>query len=150
MTVSSAFATIANSIAGLTISGVTIKDIDEIPQSAKLLTPLLIPQPDNWITDFQCEFQSFGSNGAAAMDFTYSLNYIYLHCPIGAGVATYDIYAGLITKLSAILVAIASNDALTGLVDLKPRIGQIGVIQDPSGNEFWGVMFSLPVLEFAQ
>jgi len=150
MTVSSAFATITNSIAALSISGVTIKDIDEIPQNASMLTPLLIPQPNDFVTNFEAAFQSFGSNGTAKIDLNYSLNYVYLHAEVGSGISTFDIYSGLITKLSAILVAILSNDAITGLIDIKPRIGNIGIIEDPSGKQFWGVLFSLPILEYAQ
>lgn len=150
MTITSAFATIANSIAALSISGVTIKDIDEIPQSARLLTPLLIPQPNDYVTNFEAEFQSFGSNGTPKIDLNYSLNYLYLHCEAGSGLSTFDVYGGLMTKLSAILVAILSNDAITGLVDMKPQIGQIGIITDPSGIEYWGITFSLRILEYAQ
>ncbi len=150
MTVTSAFSTIANSIAALSVSGVTIKDIDEIPQSAALLCPVLIPQPNDFVTDFEASFQSLGSNGTAKIDLTYTLNYVYLHCEAGSGISAFDIYSGLITNLSAILVAVLSNDAITGLVDMKPRIGSIGVIEDPSGNRYWGVMLSLSILEYAQ
>jgi hypothetical protein len=150
MTVTSSFATIADSISKLAIPGVTVKDIDEIPQSARLLCPLLIPQPDNFVTEFEASFESFGSNGDAAINLRYSLNYMYLHSEAGAGVAPFDMYGGLVHNLSAILVAILSNDAVSGLVDMKPRIGQIGIITDPSGVEYWGIQFSLPILEYSQ
>jgi hypothetical protein len=151
MTVTSAFATITDSIAALSISGVTIKDINEIPQSANMLGSTLLPQPRDFVTDFKQTFRSFGSNGAAKIDFEYTLNYVYLHCPAGSGVASFDIYEGLMRNLSAILVAFASNDAITGLVDLQTsNIGNIGVIEDPSGNQFWGVLLPLRVLEYAQ
>lgn len=151
MTVASALSTITNSIAALVITGVTIKDIDEIPQSASMLTPLLIPQPNDFVTDFAVTFQSFGSNGTAKMDMDYSLNYVYLHAEAGSGIGTFDVYSGLITKLSAIIVAILSNDAITGLVDMQlGGIGNIGIIEDPSGNQYWGVLFSFRIKEFAQ
>jgi hypothetical protein len=151
MTITSAFSTVTNSIAALSISGVTIKDIDEIPQSAQLLGPVLIPQPNDFVTEFTQTFQSFGSNGTAKVDFGYTLNYVYLHCEAGSGISSFDIYAGLITNLSAIVVAIASNDAVSGLVDLKiASISNIGVIEDPSGNQYWGVLLGLRVLEFGQ
>ena len=150
MTVASALSTITNSIAALSISGVTIKDIDEIPQSAALLCPLLIPQPNDFVTDVNVEFQSLGSNGTAKIDLSYTLNYVYLHAETG-GVGTFDAYSGLITKLTAIIVKIMSNDAVSGAVDLRLQsVGNIGVIQDPAGNNYWGVLFSFRVLEFAQ
>ena len=150
MAVTSAFSTIANSIAALAISDVSIKDVDEIPQSAAMLCPVLLPQPTDFVTDFEPTFQSFGSGGTAKIDLNYSLNYVYLHCVAGSGLSQLDIYAGLMRNLSAILVALLSNDAVTGLVDMKPDIGNIGVIEDPSGNQYWGVLFSLRILEFAQ
>jgi len=150
MTVSSAFQTITNSIAALSVSGVTIKDIDEIPQSGRLITPVLFPRPNEFVTEFEPTFQSFGSNGTAKIDLGYNLHYVYLHAEAGTGIGAFDAYNGMITKLSAILVALLSNDALTGLVDQKPIIEGMGVIEDPSGVEYWGIMFALRVLEFAQ
>jgi len=151
VTITSAFLTITNSIAALSITGVTIKDVDEIPQSAALICPVLIPQPNGFVSDFSQERVSFGSNGTAKMDFNYNLNYVFLYAEAGSGVGTFDIYSGLMTKLSAILVAFASNDKIDGLVDLETSgIGDIGIIQDPAGNQYWGILISLRVLEHAQ
>jgi hypothetical protein len=150
VTITSAFTTITSSIAALSISGVTIKDVDEIPQSARLLCPVLLPQPNDFVTDFAPTFQTFGSNGTPKIDLEYTLHYVYLHCEAGAGLSQLEIYSGLMTKLSAILVALLSNDAVTGLVDMKPEIGNIGVIEDPTGTQYWGILISLRILEFAQ
>ncbi len=151
MTITSAIATVADSITGLSISGVTIKDIDQIPDSATLLCPLLIPQPANFVTDLSVSFETFGSNGGAKINTNYTLNYVFLFCEIGSGLGAFAAFAGLIAKLSTILVAINSNDAITGAVDIKiGSIGNIGVITDPAGKEFWGLEFSLRVLEFSQ
>jgi hypothetical protein len=150
MAVTSAFATIANSIAALAIPGVSIRDIDEIPQAATAQTPVLIPQPNGFVTNFEPTFKSFGSNGTAAIDLEYDLNYVYLHCELGSGLSQLEMYAGLMRNLTAILVTLLSNDSIAGAVDQKPRVGEIGPIEDPSGNQYWGVMFSLHILEFAQ
>jgi hypothetical protein len=151
MTITSAFATITNSIAALSIPGVNTKDIDEIPQSANLITPVLLPQPNDFVTDFSQEFLSLGSNGTAKINFKYTLNYVFLYAEAGSGVGSLEICAGLIRTLSAILVAFASNDAISGLVDLQTSgIGNIGIIEDPSGNQYWGILLSLRVLEYAQ
>ena len=139
-----------DSIAGLIISGVTIKDIDQIPEAARLLTPLVIPQPNNFVTDLSAEFETFGSNGSAKINTNYTLNYVFLFCEIG-GLSSFAAFSGLIEKLSAILVAIHSNDAISGAVDVKINsIGNLGVITDPAGVEFWGLEFSLRILEYTQ
>jgi hypothetical protein len=150
MTITSTISTVADSIAGLTISGVTIKDIDQIPDTARMLCPLLIPKPDNFVTDLSVSFETFGSNGGAKINTNYTLNYVFLFCEVG-GMGAFAAFSGLVSKLSAILVAINSNDAITGAVDVKINsIGNIGVITDPAGIEYWGLEFSLRVLEYTQ
>jgi len=119
MTVTSNLSTVAASIASLSLTGITNKGITAIPDTAEMLTPIMFPQPNDYMTNVKPEFVSFGSNGSAKMDLTYTLNYVYLHCAIGSGITTYDIYSGLVTNLSVIIVAIMSNDAVSGLVDLQ-------------------------------
>lgn len=150
MTITSSISTVADSIAGLTISGVTIKDIDQIPDSARLLCPLLIPNPANFVTDISVTFETYGSNGGAKINTNYTINYVFLFCEV-AGINAFAAFSGLMAKLSAILVAINSNDTITGAVDMKINsIGNIGVITDPAGVEYWGLEFSLRVLEYSQ
>lgn len=151
MTITSTISTVADSISGLTISGVTIKDIDQIPDTARMLCPLLIPQPDNFVTDLSVEFVTYGSNTGAKINTNYTLNYVFLFCEVGSGLGAFAAFSGLVTKLSAILVAINSNDVISGAVDVKINsIGNIGVITDPAGIEYWGLQFSLRVLEYSQ
>ena len=151
MTVTSAISTIADSIAGIVISGVTIKDIDQIPDAAAMLCPLMIPSPANFVSDYNMTFETFGSMGAAKMNSVYTLNYIYLHCELGSGVNSFAPYADVMSKVQTILVAIFSNDKVTGLVDLSLQsISPVGVITDPAGNECGGVQIALRVLEHNQ
>lgn len=150
MTVTCNVNTIASSIAALSISGVTIKDIDEIPDAVSLLCPVLIPQPNDYMTGTKMSFESYGSNGSAAINMEYDLNYVFLFCEAG-GVNAFAPFSPLMTKLALILVTIMSNDAISGLVDLKINsVGNIGVINDPAGNGYWGVLLSFHVLEYAQ
>jgi hypothetical protein len=151
MTVTSSIATIADSVAALSVTGVTFKDIDQIPDTARMLCPLFIPDPSRFVTGYGMTFETFGSNGAAKMNSTYTLNYLYLHCEAGSGINAFAPYAGLISKLSAVLVAIFSNDAITGAVDIAlESVGEIGIITDPAGVEYWGVQVTLKVLEYNQ
>jgi hypothetical protein len=143
--------TIATSIAGLTVSGVTLKDITSIPDSAKMLCPIIIPQPNGYMSGTKVTFKTFGSMGTAKLDMEYDLNYVYLHCEVGSGINAFAPYGSLITNLSAILVTIMCNDTIDGLVDMTlGNLGDVGIINDPVGNSYWGVLFSLHVLEFAQ
>ena len=116
-----------------------------------MLCPLIIPQPANFVSDLSITFESFGSNGGAKINTNYTLNYVFLLCEVGSGMGAFAAFSGLISKLSALLVEINSNDSITGAVDVKINsISNIGVITDPAGVEFWGLEFSLRVLEFSQ
>jgi hypothetical protein len=151
MAFATALVTIADSIAGISISGVTVKDIDGIPDRAELTTPIMFPQPNGYVSGLAAERTTFGINGAGKTDLTYSLNYVYLHCKDGSGLGTFAIYSGLITKLAAIITAILSNDTITGAADVNiGNIGDIGIIDDPAGHKYWGVLFSLEVTEYIQ
>lgn len=151
MTVNSQIATVAASIAGLSISGVTIKGIDAIPDSAAMLCPLLLPQPNEFVSGLTFSRETYGSMGSAKMNTSYTLNYVYLHCEAGSGLSTYSVYSGIISKLELILESIDTNDTINGAVDITiESIGNIGVINDPAGNEYWGLLFSLRVLEHTQ
>jgi hypothetical protein len=149
VTISVSIPTVTASIAGLNVSGVTIKDITAIPDSSQMLCPILIPQPNGFITDVAPSFETFGSNGGAKLNLGYTLNYVFLHSE--GGVNTFANYSDLIAKLVLIMNAIFGNDAISGLVDMKINaIGDIGLIEDPAGNQFWGVLFSLRCLEYVQ
>ena len=151
MTINVQFDTVANSISALSIDGVNIHDIDDIPESAEMQTPMLIPQPNGFVSDIGPQFQSYGSGGTAKIDLQYTLNYVYLHAPIGSGISTYDIYKGLLTNVIAIFEAIFANDAPDGAIDLQlSTLSDIGTVTDPAGAEYWGILFSLRVLEHVQ
>ena len=142
--------TVSASIAALSISGVTIKDIDEVPDSANMLCPLVVPVAD-FMTNATPQNQSFGSNGTPKIDFTYTLNYAFLYAEMGSGINAYAPYQGLLQKFELILETILANDAINGLVDMKlESMSNIGAIEDPAGNQFWGLNFSLTCLEYAQ
>jgi hypothetical protein len=151
MTVTCSVNTVATAISGLTVSGVTIKDITAIPDSAKMLCPVLIPQPNDYMSGTKMTFETFGSMGTAKMNMEYDLNYVYLHCEAGSGINAFAPFSDLMTKLASILVVIMSNDKVNGLVDLQlQNVGNIGIINDPAGNSYWGVLLSFHVLEFSQ
>lgn len=142
---------VADSIAQLSISGVTINSIDAIPQSGQMITPILFPQPGGFITDIDVQRQSFGTGSIAATDFMYTLHYVFLFTELGSGLSQLDPYSPLIEKMELIWETIIANDAVTGLVDMElSGVEGLGEVEDPSGNKYWGCIFSLRCLEFAQ
>jgi hypothetical protein len=151
MTIALSPDTVADSIAAINISGVTIKSIDTIPPTGNMIMPVLFPQPGGFITDIDVSRESFGTGGIAATNFMYTLHYVFLFAELGSGISQLDPYSPLIEKLKTVWETIITNDAVTGLVDMElAGVEGLGQVEDPSGNQFWGCLFSLRCLEFAQ
>ena len=83
MTISSLLTTITNDIAGLSITGVTMKDYDEIVSSWKATPNVFYPNPENFITNFRIDYQSFQHGASAQVNFSYTLNYRFLGTQVG-------------------------------------------------------------------
>lgn len=140
--------TIADSIAGLSVSGVTIKDLDQIPQEVQARDcPILFPDPSRYVSDLSVGVDSFGS-GSAKKTVKYMLNYVFLYSETGVGRGLADNAAGVVTKVMLILDAFLANDALTGSIDITPLTTTAGVVNDPSGKPFYGALLSFAVTEF--
>ena len=151
MTVDVQIGTVIGSIAGLSISGVNIKDIDEIPENAEMFLPCLFLNPDEPISEIAPEFVTTGSMGTAKMNLSYTLHYLYLHAKVGSSLTLNALLPGLITSLSLIFEAIMSNDVITGAVDIRLNaMPSIGVITGPTGAQFHGCALSFRVTEFVQ
>ncbi len=142
---------IATAIAGLTISGVTVKDISGIPDEADPRSmPILFPAPSTWIGGGNGEPNTgpvtFGTPTTRMWIFNREYNYIYLHAPVGSGRGLFDHYSAMSTNCDAILTAIIALD-LAG-VDVKNiEISNFGALQDPAGKQFYGFMLKIILRE---
>jgi len=145
-----AFATITDSIAGISVSGVTIKDIDEIPESVLPRDcPIMYPEPDGFISGLTYTRDSTGGGSTALATVTYNMTYAFLYTSVGAGRGLFDIYDDMLTKVGLIIDAIIISDGITGVVDLT--IGdaiQFGAVPDPAGNMFIGTRLVFGITEF--
>jgi hypothetical protein len=152
MTINCQIETITNSIAGWSISGVSMHDIHDIPESVELLTPTMFPRPNDFVTDMGFERVSQGGAGTAMMNLTYTLNYVYCHAPIGSGLGgLFSVYSGLITNIALIMEKIFASDNPTGGIDLQlAGLSSVGPVSDPSGKAYHGVEIALRVVEFIQ
>lgn len=151
MTVDVQIGTVIGAISNLSITGINLKDIDEIPENAEMFLPCLFPNPDEPITDIEPRFVSFGTMGGAKMDLGYTLHYLYIHAKVGSGLTLNAILPGLISNLALIFETIMSNDVVTGAVDLQlDSLPSIGVIIGPTGAQYHGCALSFRVLEHVQ
>ena len=141
--------TICNSIQGLTIAGVKVLDLDEISPEVVRQTPVLFPEPLEFITDFSMERDSFGGGSVAKMTVTYNLHYTFCYAPIGSGRMGLDIYSGMIEAAMSILDAVLAIDTMDGLIDIIPLAPvEFGPVPDPAGNQYLGCRFAFQVMEF--
>lgn len=138
--------TVTNSIAALSISGVTVKDSDEIATTIGLGIAVLCPRPDSFITNLTIVPAELSKQN---LDATYTLNYIYYHCKIGGDFIA-D-YSAMLTKIALLIKAFSNDAVLTGALDNgEARINRIGPVQDGSGNTYHGCEISIDIKQFLE
>lgn len=137
-------AAVANSIAGLSVTGVTLFDIDEVPMEGDVNKSYIIPAPD-WLTDFSMERANFGGQ---LRDVRYVLTYRLLFAPVGTDITFAGVIDAMVDKAALFLNAIMAVSTLTGLEDIIPvSVTSFGVVSDPSDNLFWGCDIAVEILE---
>lgn len=144
-----AISTVCTSIAALTVAGVTIKDLGDVPPSGERITPILFPDPARPLSNYAAERMSFGGGSSHLADADYDLNYIFLFAKIGAGRTGLDYLEACVEKVQLIIDAVMEIDTITGAVDVWPSsVGDVIVITDPAGNNYIGCNLSFHVKEF--
>jgi hypothetical protein len=143
-----ALTTITNAIAGLTIAGVTIKDMDEIPNAVTDgMCPILYPEPVNFVTEMEITRMA-QIVSATPWNVEYNLTYILLYAPAGSGRGL-DLISPTLAKAFVIIDAIMAQVAgISGAVTMYFNgMSQPGPVSDPSGTQFFGCQFTVRVLE---
>jgi hypothetical protein len=149
MTLSSA--TIATAIAALSITGVTIKDADEIPETVNARDcPLLFPSPDAWLGGANMEPSdgptTFGTATTRYWIINRSYRYVYLHEVVGATRGLKDVIGAMATKADAIIEALCEMDVTD--VDVQSvNTGEFGVLEDPAGKAYFGFTVTITMRE---
>lgn len=144
-----AISTVIASIADLTVTGLSICDLTDIPVSALRLTPIMIPIPGQEVTEFTATRETFGGGSSALVDCDYDLNYYLLYCEAASGRTGLDYEQNRLEMVQAIWDAVLAIDTLTGAIDIWPKGGvNFVTLQDPSGNQFLGCQLVFHVKEF--
>lgn len=144
-----AIATICDSIAALSVTGLTICDYDAIPTRADARGHYLYPNPINFVTNFRVEWDSFGTDALAKKTVRYTLNYVFNYAPIGEGRAfKLDYYDDMTVMAFAIMDAIIANSSLSGNVDNLPSFGTFGLVYDLAGLPCYGCDVRIDIMEF--
>lgn len=141
---------IISGIAGLSVSGVTIRDLDEIPEAVPASDlPVLFPEPGNPMSNLVVTRDTMGA-GLAKWTVTYNLTYTFCHHQPGEGYGLFDKYGDMVDKATAILDALIEADLnANGAVELTvDNVLNFGPVLDPAGNQYHGCQFVLHVTEF--
>lgn len=150
MSVSLYLQSITNAIAAISISGVTVKDSDEIVASWAGTPNILYPNPndDGFITNFRIQYDSIMQGADAPMTIGYTLNYRFLGTQIG-DLATFPAeYANIVSKVAVIVNALITVPApYSGRVELTIGGVTVGAKADPVGNMYHGADFALNITE---
>jgi len=144
-------AALATAIAGLTVSGVTFKDITAIPRMIiPTDCPIFFPDPDNWFSGMATDGQIKITGLAGQYDVTRTLKYIYLHSVSTAANTITVHYAEMAAKVDLIYKAIASMNNGVAVVN-SVSVSRFGEIQAPQSgtirNVFFGCFFDINISE---
>lgn len=144
------FDTVANSISGLTFTGIHNLDLDKIPVNASMVCPVFFPRPDSYITDLTVTRQSFGTGTNKKIDLDYNLHYMYCHAAIGAKL-DFGFYNSVINNIATILSKLFESDVISGsvLCDVN-TISDLGPVNDPAGNAYHGCEIVLSIKQFGE
>lgn len=140
---------VATAVAGLSVSGVTVKDLTGVPEEVfDRDCPIVYPNPANYVSMGGVSRETMGGDSGALKEVRYTLHYLFLHHEAGAERGQKDAAQDAVSKLYAFLSAVIANcDALT-VIDITPDHGPLQVVQDPSGKDFHGCEVSLAVTEW--
>lgn len=141
--------TIADNISGLTVTGVTIKQLDEIVESVEARhCPLLQPEPRNFMSNLRLERASLNIGASNQWDVVYNLDYAFFYAPVGSSRSLLDVYEDMTVKALAVLDVLMVNDYTLGAVDVQiANVSEFGAIPDPAGNMHHGCIVTLEVTE---
>ena len=144
---------ITNAIDDISISGVSIKNLSNIPEAVTPNDcPILFPDPRSFISGVSVEWDSYGTDALANKHITYNLTYTFCFEPIGAGRGMLDIFDPWMDAVLAIMdgfiAASLTFNSVGGVEVNLQEVTPFGVIQDLAGNQFHGCQFVLQVIEF--
>lgn len=132
---------IAAGIAALTITGITVKDIDTISDRINPRDcPLLMPNPNSWISGgigTSEAAQGPATFGPGMWVFERAFSYLYLHAQIGSGRGLNDHMSGMSDNLDAILTAMVGLN-IAGVDVMQLENSDFNVVTDPTGQQFYG------------
>ena len=136
-------------VAGLEVDGVTIRDLDEVPQSINGRDcPMVYPAPEKFLALEDATQLTFGPN--ALWQYTYLVTYRFVQAPVGSERAMAKIISATVNGYINFIQALTANAQLLGAAHVKPaNTPEWGVLGDPSGEQFQAADIALRVVEYS-
>jgi hypothetical protein len=141
---------IAEAIAGLDVDGVTIRDLDALPQAINPTDcPMAYPAPEKFLVLEDAVQLTFGPN--ALWQYTYLVTYRFVQGPAGKERKIAKTALGRVVNYTAFVHAITANAQLIGAAHVKPAsTPEWGLLGDPSGQQFDAADLALRVVEYSE
>lgn len=143
---------ITGAIEGITVTGLTISDWDTIQDQTDVRAkPVLFPDPVNSVTNMVVTNDTWGLESAAEKSAAYDLRYVLAYEKVGTGRGLKDILPGLIAMVADIVEAVTATELGSyGAITSQVLVPNVGIIQDPAGNQYHGALVTIRVLECIQ
>lgn len=141
---------VCTAISNLSITGVTIKDADEIAASWQSLPNVLYPNINEpgFVTGFSLEYVTVLRGASAPVNVHYTLNYRFLGTALGDSPIIGVAYGNVLDKFILIIAAIMGEASpYSGKVQMELGEVSIGAKADPVGNSYHGADFALNIVE---
>jgi hypothetical protein len=141
---------LADWVAGLSITGVTVRSTSNIPEAVlPQQCPLLAPDPVGFVSDMSVERLTGRIGTARAYSVSYVATWILYAAPVAEGISLFTGYRALLTSLAAVHAAIMANETPTGAYDIRPYgTPSVGPMRDETGAGFHGARIQFLVNEF--
>lgn len=125
---------------------------EEIPQAmTPSKCPCLVPQPKDFITDFDFTRDTFGAD-AAAKSVKYRLNYLFFFAPALEGVSLFSKYAQMAVAAAALWLYFATHtNNIGGTTEFMPRaMPTFGPEVDWKGTTYHGCGLAFDVTQYME
>jgi len=141
-------AVIVDSISKISVTGLEVLDIDQVPATVDIRKRVLMPLAD-FVTDLDVTRDSFGA-GDAKMTVVYRLHYRLFYEPAGGlRITKLESLPGLLETIGKVWDAVLALDTLPGAVDIVPAdITNMGIVNDPSDSLWYGCDLGFYITEF--
>lgn len=142
----------ATRIAALSVSGLTIRDLDAVPEEVSPRVgeiPVLYPDPVNFIELTHEVRDTLDTDAQAFKRVFYTLHYMYLFAPLGSERGWYKLAQPAILLLYQLFDVVLLNQKVLTIVNIEPNHGKFGPQVDPADSrDFIGCPVTFQVEEW--